>query len=552
MVKCTRMITRSLFITTLLLVLVFALLAGYSHAETDATGDEPETAVIYGPDHIERMANEGNFSLSSYGVTSDAWLKYESSRPDVAFLDSSGYVNLVSAGETVITVKTKDGVAEKKINLTINKSEPTYLMLRYGNEVTGKRVANVLPNADYYNLYTKYDQPFMLESVSTIPVYKTHFELLTPDIADISEDGQLTFKSCGDCRVIITTDENELFYGATFRVSIRVSKYSTTLFYEVADISGKMSEGGCQLQLVSDPGAIVHFSSYSPDIATVDNNGYVTFHKEGTVRIAAYTEETDHYNAHYAYATVSIQEDRKEQQITGNVPAEAGLGKDLDLNLSAATELNYTSSNTSVAAVSKEGVIHFLKAGKVTITASAAGNTEYQGATRKFTITVRDYAAEAKAAADAKAAAEAKAAADAKAAAEAKAAEARAAAKARAAAEAKAKAAAAKKKAAADKAKAVKRAKSLKKPVLRITRKSGKNKLTWSKVKGASGYEIFIKYPGSKKYVKALTKSARIKSVTHKGLSRGRTYRYKIRPFVKVGKAIAYGKFSNVKSAKVK
>ena len=79
-----------------------------------------------------------------------------------------------------------------------------------------------------------------------------------------------------------------------------------------------------------------------------------------------------------------------------------------------------------------------------------------------------------------------------------------------------------------------------------------KNKLTWNKVKGAKGYELFIKYPGSKKYVRALTKSASIKSVTHKGLSKGRTYRYKIRAFTLVNGVRKYGKFSKVLKVKVK
>ena len=91
------------------------------------------------------------------------------------------------------------------------------------------------------------------------------------------------------------------------------------------------------------------------------------------------------------------------------------------------------------------------------------------------------------------------------------------------------------------------------KPKLKCSKRmKRKNKLTWNKVAGASGYELFIKYPGSKKYVKALTKSASIKSVTHKGLSKGKTYRYKVRAFSLVNGVKNYGVFSKVLKVKVR
>lgn len=91
------------------------------------------------------------------------------------------------------------------------------------------------------------------------------------------------------------------------------------------------------------------------------------------------------------------------------------------------------------------------------------------------------------------------------------------------------------------------------KPKLKCSKRMRrKNKIAWNKVAGASGYELFIRYPGSKKYVKALTKSASVKSVTHKGLSKGRIYRYKIRAFSIVDGVKKYGVFSKVLKVKVK
>ena len=92
----------------------------------------------------------------------------------------------------------------------------------------------------------------------------------------------------------------------------------------------------------------------------------------------------------------------------------------------------------------------------------------------------------------------------------------------------------------------------LSRPKLKFKRLKRGNKLTWSKVSGAAGYEVYVRYPGKKKFVKAVRKSAKIKSVTHRGLSKGRVYSYKVRAFRKKGKTRKYGPFSKVVKVRVK
>ena len=93
----------------------------------------------------------------------------------------------------------------------------------------------------------------------------------------------------------------------------------------------------------------------------------------------------------------------------------------------------------------------------------------------------------------------------------------------------------------------------IQKPSLKCSaRKKHANKLTWSKVPKADGYELYIKYPGSKKYVKALTKKATVKSVTHKGLTSKKKYSYKVRAFVKVNGKKYYSSFSKAITVKVR
>ncbi|MBQ6150400.1 MAG: fibronectin type III domain-containing protein [Mogibacterium sp.] len=79
-----------------------------------------------------------------------------------------------------------------------------------------------------------------------------------------------------------------------------------------------------------------------------------------------------------------------------------------------------------------------------------------------------------------------------------------------------------------------------------------KVKIVWSKVEGADGYEIYIKAPGKKTFKKRATKSARVKSITHSGLRKGKKYSYKVRAFTTVDGKKVYGAFSAVKRVKIK
>ena len=127
--------------------------------------------------------------------------------------------------------------------------------------------------------------------------------------------------------------------------------------------------------------------------------------------------------------------------------------------------------------------------------------------------------------------------------------------------EAKKKAEAAKKKAAEEAAKKKAQQEALKKKYtpsktsIKSIKKLKKNqaKLTWKKVKNATGYEVYqsMKKNSGYKKVKTITKN---KTVTYKAgkLKKKKTYYFKIRTYRKAGGTTYYGNYSNVKKMKVK
>ena len=79
---------------------------------------------------------------------------------------------------------------------------------------------------------------------------------------------------------------------------------------------------------------------------------------------------------------------------------------------------------------------------------------------------------------------------------------------------------------------------------------SSEVKVSWNKVSGAKGYQVYRATSSKGSYSKIKTTSAT--SFTNTGLAANKTYYYKVRSYRKVGKSTKYSSFSSVKSAKTK
>lgn len=80
---------------------------------------------------------------------------------------------------------------------------------------------------------------------------------------------------------------------------------------------------------------------------------------------------------------------------------------------------------------------------------------------------------------------------------------------------------------------------------------SRKIKISWKKITGASGYEVYraTSKSGSYSKVKTVTSGSTV-SYTNTGLSKGKTYYYKVRAYRTVSGKKVYGNYSAVKYAK--
>ena len=90
---------------------------------------------------------------------------------------------------------------------------------------------------------------------------------------------------------------------------------------------------------------------------------------------------------------------------------------------------------------------------------------------------------------------------------------------------------------------------TLKAPVIKVRAGVKSAKITYQKVYGASGYEIYMKAPNGKfKLIKATSSS----SYTYKKLTSKKTYQFKVRAYKKVGDKKVYSSYSSTKKVKSK
>lgn len=91
---------------------------------------------------------------------------------------------------------------------------------------------------------------------------------------------------------------------------------------------------------------------------------------------------------------------------------------------------------------------------------------------------------------------------------------------------------------------------SLKKPTLKLSTKGKSVAISYGKISGADGYEIYCKVSKSGKYKKVY--SGKKLSHTKKSLKSGKTYYFKVRAYRKVGSKKVYSAYSSAKKYTVK
>ncbi len=88
--------------------------------------------------------------------------------------------------------------------------------------------------------------------------------------------------------------------------------------------------------------------------------------------------------------------------------------------------------------------------------------------------------------------------------------------------------------------------------ISKVTSTSKQAKVTWKKVTGANGYEIYMSQSKNGTYNKIATTSSKTTSFTKKSLTKGKTYYFKVRAYKTINNKNVSSSWSSIKSVKVK
>lgn len=357
----------------LVLTMLMTLTTGAAPAEDVFKFESKEVSVFEGETfELEPLLiREGN------PATGD--LSWKSASPKVASVADDGTVTAIKKGSAAITVKMTAGKKTWKANITVN-------VLR--------RVTDVTLNTNQLTVYQPTDPQvgeFLAEDtefpVILLPAGKSADLKVTVTPSDASSK-KVTISS---------SDEGVLKISGTTMKAIQAGKCDLTIASqqnpEVAEIfrvlvtqpvtkvivtaDGKAVRVGETLQLHAscEPGnatiTAVTWSSRSPKIAEVNDNGTVTGLKKGSAEIIAKAADGSGKSGAF---TVTV-----EQQPTGITIAESTLnlvaGKSGQLHATVTPSdandksLSWFSSDESIATVNSQGKVTALRRGECTVTA---------------------------------------------------------------------------------------------------------------------------------------------------------------------------------------
>lgn len=330
------------------------------NAPTSVSLNESELTLGIG-EYYELDSDVPNVPSNTYASE----VKYSSSNTSVAVVDEYGYVDAKSVGTATIKATLYNGVKDT-CKVTV-KEMPTSVSLNKTSLTLG------------------ISETYTLKASIPTGTYAHEFEYFSynSNIASINSNGVVTAKASGT-----TTVGVRLLNGATATCSISVKPLATSVGLNITNVTLGVGES-CDLNSTIPSGTAAYYRYFysnnssvasitkSGGIVTAKNIGTTTVYVQlvngkrcnCTVTVKALPKTTSEYKLNYTDVTLITD---STIQLKAVMPSTC-----------AVYDNNFTSANTAVATVTKDGTIKAKSKGTTTITA-----TTINGLTRSCTVRV--------------------------------------------------------------------------------------------------------------------------------------------------------------------
>lgn len=340
---------------------------------------EKQSQIIQGTSKYNKIYGDEGFILDSKLVQGDGSLTFASSNTKVAQVNKiTGKVTITGVGRTVITA----AVSENDNYKQCNKSIVIYV----------SRSEQILRGSDSY-IRTYGTSSFLLNTKLEKGDGELIYESSNSKVVLVDRlTGKVSIKGVGNAEITIKACESKNFESQTKIVKITIVKaYQNLAGTSVYNI--RYGDGALMLDtiLAKGDGEISYKSSNEEVAKVIDKKGTLSINGIGTTVITIDVAGNSNYYA--ASTTVTVNVSKGTPKINGTERYERIYGTAsfvLDTKLIKGDgTISYKSSNSSAIEVDKStGKIKINKIGAVTITAYVAETDKFLAANKKISIKI--------------------------------------------------------------------------------------------------------------------------------------------------------------------
>ena len=302
--------------------------------------------------------------LNDVGEVKKELITWESSKPSVITINNQGLATAVNSGEATISVSaTNDNPNGENTKIT---KEVATITITSAEVLT---VTNPIKNLSIDEKFT-FKTTYFNNAGNQDNTVSLVWESTAPEIASISNTGEITGKSKGTSEIKVKTATNSIATTFTIKVDQKISvirinnplvanlKIGKTHQYEYSYFDENGEENTSNT---------IHWESSNTAIATISNSGLITVISPGSTEITATTIEN---GTTITSLPTTVTTSNNTLSINEISSVNIGDTRQYTVNFEGTTPITWSSSDVSVATITSNGFVTAIAAGDTTITAT--------------------------------------------------------------------------------------------------------------------------------------------------------------------------------------